>query len=195
MTDPPFRQVRAHYDEATITVYQAYSPALADAAVAAGRFVPPFRRGRMTWIKPSFLWMMYRCGWATKPGQERVLAVRMSRTGFAEALSMASLSHFDGDLYPDHDAWQRRKASSPVRVQWDPERDVRLGPLAWRSIQVGLGGVAAEQYVDEWVVGIDDITPVVADLREREPEERRAGLPDERPYLLPAAVAAVVGAS
>ena len=59
-----------------LTVYQAYPPEIADAAVAAGRFVPPFKRERMTWIKPSFRWMMYRCGWATKPGQERVLAVR-----------------------------------------------------------------------------------------------------------------------
>ncbi|WP_420803137.1 DUF4291 family protein [Streptomyces spiramyceticus] len=21
------------------------------------------REGRLTWIKPSFLWMTYRCGW------------------------------------------------------------------------------------------------------------------------------------
>ncbi|WP_454855208.1 DUF4291 family protein [Promicromonospora soli] len=69
----PKRQVRAVYDADTITVYQAYPPEIADAAVRAGRFVPPFKRERMTWVKPSFCWMMYRCGWATKPGQERVL--------------------------------------------------------------------------------------------------------------------------
>ncbi|WP_422570328.1 DUF4291 family protein, partial [Erwinia billingiae] len=29
----------------------------------------------MTWIKPSFLWMMYRSGWGMKdPGQKRILA-------------------------------------------------------------------------------------------------------------------------
>ena len=71
----PARQIRAVYTAETITVYQAYPPEIAEAALAAGRFVPPFKRDRMTWIKPSFLWMMYRCGWATKPGQERVLAV------------------------------------------------------------------------------------------------------------------------
>ena len=54
MTTPPFRQIRAAFDQSTITVYQAYSPAIADAAVGAGRFVPPFRLERMTWIKPSF---------------------------------------------------------------------------------------------------------------------------------------------
>jgi Domain of unknown function (DUF4291) len=62
--------------------------------MAAGRFVPPFKRDRMTWIKPSFLWMMYRCDWATKPGQERVLAVKITRAGFEWALAHACLSHF-----------------------------------------------------------------------------------------------------
>ena len=195
MSKPPFRQVRAVHDEDTITVYQAYSPAIASAAVAAGGFVPPFRRERMTWIKPSFLWMMYRCGWATKPGQERVLAIRVLRSGFEEALSMASLSHFDPEVYADHEAWQQRKAASPVRVQWDPERDVRLEPLVWRSLQVGLGGVAVERYVDDWVVGIEDITAMVEELRERAPDDRRSSLPVELPYPLPPEVAAVVGAT
>jgi len=63
------RQVRAVFDEYAITVYQAYSPQIADTALSAGTFIAPFMRGRMTWIKPSFLWMMYRSGWATKPGQ------------------------------------------------------------------------------------------------------------------------------
>lgn len=58
--DPPvpYRQVRAVWDARSITVYQAYGPAIAGPAVAAGRFVPPFSRSRMTWVKPSFLWMM-----------------------------------------------------------------------------------------------------------------------------------------
>ncbi|GGS69584.1 hypothetical protein GCM10010156_30440 [Planobispora rosea] len=72
----PYRQIRAAYTENTITVYQAYDPAVAGPAVAAQRFVPPFTRERMTWIKPSFLWMMYRCGWAAKPGQEIHAALR-----------------------------------------------------------------------------------------------------------------------
>ncbi len=77
----PSRQIRAVFDAETITVYQAYSPAIAAPALAAQTFVAPFKRERMTWIKPSFLWMMYRCGWASKPGQERVLAVRIIARG------------------------------------------------------------------------------------------------------------------
>lgn len=48
-----------------------------------------FSFSRMSWIKTNFLWMMYRCGWASKHGQERVLAVRILRKGFDEILSKA----------------------------------------------------------------------------------------------------------
>jgi len=59
----PLRQIRAVYEDRTIRVYQAYSAAIADTALARGTFVsPPFKMERMTWIKPSFLWMMYRSG-------------------------------------------------------------------------------------------------------------------------------------
>jgi hypothetical protein len=72
---PADRHVRAKFSAETIVVYQAYASLIADAALAAGTFVTPFKRERMTWIKPSFLWMMYRSGWATKPGQERITDV------------------------------------------------------------------------------------------------------------------------
>lgn len=50
----PYRQIRATFDATTIRVYQAYSHAIADAALTGGTFVsPPFTRQRMTWIKPS----------------------------------------------------------------------------------------------------------------------------------------------
>jgi hypothetical protein len=64
--------------------------------------------------------MMERCGWATKPGQEHVLAVRITRAGWEEALAGARLSEqWSGD--------------APGVVQWDPERSVRGGKLGHRS--------------------------------------------------------------
>lgn len=47
------RAIRALYDDATITVYQAYGEEIARPAVGLGRFVPPFSLNRMTWIKPN----------------------------------------------------------------------------------------------------------------------------------------------
>src|SRR5262249_55981428 len=86
---PLLRQIRADFDGSTIVMYQAFAPAIADAAMTAGRFVAPFSFTRMTWIKPSLLWLMHRSNWAGKPGQERILAVRLTRAGWEQALSQA----------------------------------------------------------------------------------------------------------
>lgn len=178
--------MRAVHDERTITVYQAYSPAIADAALATGTFVPPFKRERMTWIKPSFLWMMYRCGYARKPGQERVLAVRITREGFAWALAHSCAST-PGEL--PHEQWRRRLRTTPVRTQWDPERGLRHEALGHRSLQIGLSGEAVARYVDEWIVGLADVTPLAraigAAVAAGDLDTARAALPDERPYPLP----------
>ena len=88
--------IRADFDASTITVYQAYSPAIADAAVAAGRFVEPFSFRRMTWVKPSLLWLAHRSNWARSRGQERILAVRMTRTGWDAALGEGVLTSGTG---------------------------------------------------------------------------------------------------
>ncbi|MFD4323384.1 DUF4291 domain-containing protein [Nocardioides sp. NPDC058538] len=182
-------QIRAVYDEETIMVYQAYAPQIAEPAVRAGRFVPPFSRTRMTWVKPSFLWMMYRCGWATKPGQERVLALRLTRTGFEDALSRSCTSSFEPALHADRVSWRRALKTSPVRVQWDPERTPAGQPLPHRSLQVGLGPEVVPSFVDEWIVALDDITDTLPDLW-----AGRLPLPIERHYPLPREIAVHIGA-
>ena len=187
---PPIRQVRASFDSESIIVYQAYGHEIADAALAAGSFVAPFSLHRMTWIKPSFLWMMYRSGWASKSGQERVLAVRMSRAGFEDAPAASCQSHFDPTMHADEAMWRRALQASPVRVQWDPERAVDGQPLGHRSLQVGLSGVAVVHDVTEWIRGIEDITTTL--------ERRRHGLeslPAERPYPLPTRLAEQLSAT
>lgn len=195
----PARQVRARYSTDTITVYQAYPPQIALPAVATGRFMAPFKRERMTWIKPSFLWMMYRCGWATKPGQERVLSIDITRDGFEWALARACLSHYDRDVHRDKATWSRQLKTSPVRVQWDPERSLELKALPYRSLQVGLSGEAVHRYVDDWVVAITDITPrvhLVRDLlRSGDDQAAAAQLPVEHAYPLPAQIATGLNAS
>jgi hypothetical protein len=60
MASIPYRQVRALYDEDTITVYQAYNEEIASVAVKHQKLSasPLFKHSRMTWIKPSYCWMM-----------------------------------------------------------------------------------------------------------------------------------------
>ncbi|WP_037573158.1 DUF4291 domain-containing protein [Phaeacidiphilus oryzae] len=196
---PRVREIRAAHDADSLTVYQAYPAAIADAALAAGTFVPPFKRERMTWIKPSFRWMMYRCGWGRKPGQERVLAIRIRRDGFAWALANSCLSHPDGEVHASHEQWKRQLAESPVRVQWDPERDIRLQPLPHRAIQVGLTGEAVRRYVEDWILDLTDVTELAHEahslVRSGEAGAAEALLPAERPYPISAELAARIGAS
>ena len=181
----PSKAIRAFQTPDTVRVYQAYSHAIADAAIAAGRFVPPFQRGRMTWIKPSFLWMMYRCGWAQKDdGQRRVLALDLHVHGFREALAQATLAH-------------AQRGAHDVIVQWDPERGLRGEALAHRSLQMGLRARAVDAYVDRWIARITDVTPLVlslhAHVRANRDAEAQALLPVETPFDMDAEVAAALG--
>lgn len=187
--DEPLRRVRARYTDETVTVYQAYSPALGLPAVRDGRFPATWKRERMTWIKPSFLWMMYRCGWGEKADQETVLAIEIDRGGFDWALRHACLSHYDPDEHPDRAAWRWELKRAPARVQWDPERDLRLRPLPYRSLQLGLSGEASRRYADAWTVAIRDVTPLAQEIRSRLRSDDAPGalalLPEERAYPAP----------
>ncbi|MFH8381049.1 DUF4291 domain-containing protein [Kitasatospora sp. NPDC018058] len=189
---PPKHQIRALHTADTITVYQAFPPRIAEPAAAEGRFPEAFKRDRMTWIKPSFLWMMHRSDWGRSPGQERVLGVEIDREGFDWALERAVLSAYTGRVHASQAQWKRELRQSPVRAQWDPERGPNLGALEWRAIQVGLRGEAVRRYADEWIRRITDVTELADPMRrERDP----ALLPAETPYPMSAAVAARLGAA
>ncbi|GAA4003475.1 DUF4291 domain-containing protein [Allokutzneria multivorans] len=187
-------EIRAAHTPSTITVYQAYSPLIGLPAARDGRFPEVWKRDRMTWIKPSFLWMMYRCGWASKEGQEVVLAVEITRDGFDWALANACLSHYQHGLHESRADWQRQLRRSHARVQWDPERDLGLNPLPHRALQLGLGGEAAQRYADEWIVSITDVTGLARRVhglvREGSHDAARELLPVEEPY--PAALSHLV---
>lgn len=170
-TQPPYRQIRALHDDETITVYQAYTDAIASAAVAAQRLdaSPLFRKTRMTWIKPSWAWMLYRAGYSHKDrGQERILALRMTRGCFLSLLARAALTHGRAAAAETTATENEDKAGSgtagtaagavAVKVQWDPERTVRLERLAYRSIQIGIPAALVDEWVSTGIVGIEDVT-------------------------------------
>src|SRR3954471_23180929 len=89
------RHILAHYDAETIVVYQAYAPSIGRWAIENGKLGgPDFSYGRMSWVKPNFLWMMYRSGWGRKPNQEVTLGLRIKRTFFDTLLEEAVESSF-----------------------------------------------------------------------------------------------------
>ena len=158
-------EIRAVYSKDTIRVYQAYNKMSASEAVMKGTFGDHFKMDRMTWIKPSFLWMMYRCGWATKENQEYVLAIDIQRKAFDYLVANAVISTYQEEMYGSCEEWKRLIYSSDIRLQWDPERDIHGNPLNYRSLQLGLRGEALRKYVDEWIVDITDITSYVNELK------------------------------
>ena len=186
-------QIRAAYDAQTVTVYQAYGAAIAAPALRAGRFVAPFSLSRMTWIKPSFLWLMERSNWGQKPNQEHILAVRIRRDGWDEALSLGVLTSFEPGVHASSHVWRAEFEAAHVHIQWDPERSIRGADVGINSIQVGLSRHIIEQFVNEWTVEIEDITPLVrkihALVKSGKVSNAKKLLPSERVYPVEVSVA------
>lgn len=180
------KEIRALYKEDTIRVYQAYNAYIANEAVKKGTFGSHFKMDRMTWIKPSFLWMMYRCGWGTKENQEHILAIDMKRDAFDFLVQNAILSAYNDDMGIGYAEWKEQIKKSDVRCQWDPERDIFGNPLEYRSIQLGLRGDAVKKYINEWIMNITDITDYVKELNEkrRNGEDISLLLPKEQIYTV-----------
>ena len=113
-------------------------PAIGNFAVENQFFGGPFKYTRMTWIKPNFLWMMYRNGWGTKEGQEVVLAIHLKREAFDRYLTQAVYSSFQKELYASFDDWQKEVKRSNIRLQWDPDHNPYGGKVERRAIQIGI---------------------------------------------------------
>ncbi len=159
------RHILAQFDEDSIVVYQAYRPAIAIYAVTHQRFGGEFSFNRMSWIKPNFLWMMYRSGWAMKAGQEYILAIRLRRAFFDEILETAVASSFGASRFSTQEEWKEALGKSDVRLQWDPDHDPRGNALERRAVQLGLRGNVLRRFGGEELLSIEDITPFVATQR------------------------------
>jgi hypothetical protein len=110
--------------------------------------------------------MMYRSSWGTKEGQEVTLAIWLRRVAFDAILRQAVPFSFTPEHCACQSAWQAAVAKSSIRLQWDPDHDPSGHPLARRAIQLGLRGEALARYAGEWLVRIEDVSPLVARQRE-----------------------------
>jgi hypothetical protein len=159
------QHILAQYDDETIIVYQAFCPGIGRFAVEHGFFGGDFKYSRMSWIKPNFLWMMYRSQWGQAEGQELVLAVRLRRQFFNALLARAVPSSFDAQAFDNRDAWSAAVARSDVRLQWDPDHLPTGEKCERRAIQLGLRGAALEAYGKREIVQITNVSALVAEQR------------------------------
>jgi len=160
--------ILAHQDADTIVVYQAYRPEIGQWAIRHGQLGgPAFSFNRMSWVKPNFLWMMYRSGWGTKEGQEVTLGLRIRRTFFDRLLSEAVPSSFEASGMQDRDAWVAAVQASDVRLQWDPDHAPDGARLERRAVQLGLRGAALAELAEAALLEVIDMTEFVAEQRTR----------------------------
>ncbi len=156
----------AHQTQTQLVVYQAYKPSIAAFAVEHQHLGgPAFSYERMSWIKPNFLWMMYRCGWASKENQERVLALWLDKAAFEEILGQAVFSSYSARHYASPEAWRTMLNESEVRLQWDPDHDPYGMKLTRRAVQLGLKGAALRRFGEQQISQIEDITDFVHQQR------------------------------
>jgi hypothetical protein len=179
------RHILAQYDDHSIIVYQAYRPSIGCFAAKHGTFGGDFSYSRMSWVKPNFLWMMYRCGWGTKEGQEVILALRMRRDFFEAVLAQAVPSSWHRECFETKEEWSQAVARSSVRLQWDPDHDPFGTKLERRAIQLGLRGAVLEAYGRHELLEVIDLSEFVVEQRTRLRETGVAQLrtPRERVYV------------
>ena len=169
------KHLLCNFDQHSVIVYQAFKSQTASYAVQHQHFGgPTYNFTRMSWIKPNFLWMMHRSGWAQKQGQERILAIKISHHGFKEILKNAHSSTLKAD------------DQFPVVLQWDPDHDPYGAKQQRRAIQLGLRGEFLHLFSEQWIHEIRDITEFVQEQRVfvQHQELGKLLIPQERVYPL-----------
>jgi len=156
------RHILASFDSKTIVVYQAYSSDIGHFAVQNGCFGGEFSYRRMSWIKPNFLWMMYRSNWGQAASQEMVLAIRIRRVFFDKILEQAVSSSYEPATFATREEWQQAVERSDVRLQWDPDHLPNGAKEERRAIQLGLRGAMLESFGKKEIVEIVDMSEFVA---------------------------------
>ncbi len=177
--------IMAQYDNEQIIVYQSYRKEIGDFAVKNQFFGGEFSLTRMTWIKPNFLWMMYRNGWGTKDGQEVVLAIHLKIEAFQKYLQNAVYSSYDDSIEISREEWQSQVKTSSVRLQWDPDHDPYGNKLERRAIQIGLRDDFIKSFANEDIVLIEDISGFVKEQYEfvQNQELEKLMIPAEKPFV------------
>lgn len=161
------QHILAHQNDNKIVVYQAYKKSIADFAVK-NQYLggADYSYSRMSWIKPNFLWMMYRCGWAEKEDQESVLALWIDKSDFENILNQAVFSSFNPQYYDNHEQWKNELLTKEVRLQWDPDHDPFGNKMTRRAIQLGLKGNVLEKFGKQQIQKIEDITDFVKEQKQ-----------------------------
>jgi len=152
----------AQFDAESIIIYQAFKDSIAKYAVEHQKFGGfDYDFNRMTWLKPSFLWMMYYSGWAKKENQENVLAIKMKRDGFDRILEEAVMSSFHANIYSSRKEWEEKLKKLRCADTMGTHYDLFGAKTDRYAAKIGIKGALQQMYNDEWIIEIQNITPYV----------------------------------
>jgi len=183
------------WDAEGVYLYQAFSDEIADWALAHQRFGGPFfNTTRMTWVKPSFGWVLYRSGYGHKPRQNRILKIKLPHDALGQLLSQCRC--VDTNKSTRSGKKNGEGVAGNGRVQWDPERDMLSADgkepremIRRRAIQIGLKGRLSEFYVNH-AISIQDVTELGHKVGQAHSSKKKDAmadvlplLPEERPYM------------
>jgi hypothetical protein len=169
-----------------IVIYQAYNKQIVDYATSNQKLGGNhYSFNRMSWIKPNFLWMMYRCGWAEKENQENVIAIWIKKSDFETILDNAVYSSFQENIYKSREQWKSELEQKEVRLQWNPDHDPFGNKQERRAIQLGLKGNILKTFGEEMIQKIENITDFVKSQKHfvSKNEIENLIVPTERPYI------------
>jgi len=139
----------------------------------------------MTWIKPNFLWMMYRSSWATAHNQERILGIWLKLESFHELLLLSEQTSANR-VYESKEAYNKARSqekslpgqekpwSGRVNIQWDPDHTPNGGKMARRAIQIGI------KKLPWWATG--ERFERIVDMSEFVASQRKVGQGDSGDY-------------
>jgi hypothetical protein len=130
--------------------------------------------------------MLYRSGYATKPGQEAILKIKLAHDGFLTILRESVETTYNPRVYESEDMWRSALKSAKVRHQWDPERYLTLEkhPIR-RAIQIGIRGWIVFSYVNEWIIGLEEVTELAQAIKNaRDKAVSFPQVPDETVYAV-----------
>jgi hypothetical protein len=162
------QQIIACNQDENIIVYQAFNPQIANYAVANQQFGgAAYSFNRMSWIKPGFLWMMYRAGWASKEHQQNILAITLPVVHFKTILQQATISSYKEELFATQEIWKEELGKTQVRLQWDPDHDPYGNKQERKAIQLGMKGELLKKFCTEWIIKIEDITDFVKEEHQK----------------------------
>ncbi len=175
----------AQYDDEKVIVYQVYRKEIGEFAIKNQYFGGEFSLNRMTWIKPNFLWMMYRSGWGTKEGQEVTLAIHLKIEAFRNYLAHSVYTSFDQTEGISHEEWRNELENSNIRLQWDPDHDPYGAKQERRAIQIGLRDNFIRSFAKDDILLIEDISCFVKEQYEfvQQHQLKNLTVPAEKPFL------------